>query len=196
MAHVPLITVSPEARDRIDAVRQANSFPNAVLRLRVAGRRGARFDYQIALEDPSAATSADLVLALGGLTIAVDAESAQHLDGAAVVLDRSGAGGGLGIDNPNEGWRDPVATAVQDVIDRQVNPGIRAHRGFVTLLEVRDGTAYIEMGGGCQGCAQVDVTLREGIEVAIRREVPEITGVVDTTDHAAGTNPYFQASKK
>src|SRR2546421_464446 len=68
--------------------------------------------------------------------------------------------------------------------------------GYVDLLEVREGAAYVELGGGCQGCAQVDVTLRQGIEVAIKAAVPQITEVIDRTDHAAGTNPYFQPAKK
>jgi len=61
---------------------------------------------------------------------------------------------------------------------------------------VRDGAAYVQLGAGCQGCAQVDVTLRQGIEVAIVNSIPQIDRVVDTTDHAAGTNPYFQPAKK
>lgn len=97
---------------------------------------------------------------------------------------------------PNVGWTDPVALRVQDVLDTQVNPGVAAHGGYIDLLEVRDGTAYISMGGGCVGCAQVDVTLRQGVEVAIKRSVPEIVAIVDTTDHASGTNPYYQSAKK
>jgi len=85
---------------------------------------------------------------------------------------------------------------VQEVLDRQINPGVASHGGFVDLLDVRDGAAYVQLGGGCQGCAQVDVTLRQGIEVAIKAAVPEVTRVVDSTDHAAGTNPYFQPAKK
>ena len=77
-----------------------------------------------------------------------------------------------------------------------VNPGVASHGGFVNLLEVKDNVAYIQLGGGCQGCAQVDATLKQAIEVAIQRQVPEIVAVRDTTDHAAGTNPYFEASKK
>jgi len=102
----------------------------------------------------------------------------------------------LRIDNPMEGWRDPVAARVQEVLDRQINPSVAAHGGYVDLLEVRDGAAYVQLGGGCQGCAQVDVTLRQGIEVAIMAAVPQVTQVIDTTDHAAGLNPYFQPAKK
>ena len=40
------------------------------------------------------------------------------------------------------------------------------------------------------------LTLGQGIEVAINELVPEITWVLDVTDHASGTNPYFEAAKK
>ena len=133
---------------------------------------------------------------LPNLTIHLDPRSAQHLAGAIVDVDPSVPGGALKILNPNEGWADPLAQRVQQVLDTQVNPGVAAHGGFVSLLEVKDNVAYIQLGGGCQGCAQVDVTLKQGIEVAIQRQVPEIVAVRDTTDHAAGTNPYFEASKK
>jgi len=71
---------------------------------------------------------------------------------------------------------------------------VRTHGGLVTLLEVKDGAAYIEMGRGCQGCGMRDVTLRPGIES--ERSVPEITQIIDTTDHTAGRNPYYQPSRK
>ena len=85
-----------------------------------------------------------------------------------------------------------MARAVQDVIDRQINPGVGSHGGMVTLVDVRDGTAFLRFGGGCQGCAAVDVTLKQGVETAIRAAVPSISAIVDATDHDAGTSPYYQ----
>ena len=58
------------------------------------------------------------------------------------------------------------------------------------------GTAYLRLGGGCQGCGMASVTLNQGIEVAITEAVPEIDDVVDVTDHASGSNPYFEPAKK
>lgn len=192
----PTIRISGAARDRIDAVKAANDFPNALLRVRITGRQGALFRYELALEDPADRSDEDLVLDAGGFSIVVDPASAGDLDGAEVVLDESAPGGAMRVENPNEGWKDPVSRAVQEVIDRQINPGVARHGGAVALLEVRDGTAYVELGGGCVGCAQVDVTLRHGIETAITGAVPEVQRVVDQTDHASGTNPYFRPSKK
>ena len=64
--------------------------------------------------------------------------------------------------------------------------------GNVQLLDVKEGTVYLRLGGGCQGCGHADTTVKEGIQSAICEEVPEIHTVLDVTDHAAGTNPYFQ----
>jgi Fe/S biogenesis protein NfuA len=56
-----------------------------------------------------------------------------------------------------------------------------------------EGTvAHILMGGGCQGCAMSAATLRQGIEVMIAESIPEITEIVDVTDHEAGENPFFE----
>jgi Fe/S biogenesis protein NfuA len=158
----------------------------------VAGKEGPRFQYEIALEDPRDRAPQDLALDIDGLIVVMDPTSAADLDGATADLDPVVTGGGLRIDNPNEGWQDPVARAVQDVLDRQINPGVGSHGGMVTLVDVRDGTAYMRFGGGCQGCAAVDVTLKRGVETAIRSSVPSISAIVDVTDHEAGVNPYYQ----
>jgi len=186
-----LLTVTPAAREKIDGVRDFNNFPEAVLRIRILAREGPRFRYEIALEDPRDRTEEDVVVDADGLSVAVDPRTAVDLAGATVDLDASVTGGGLRIDNPNEGWSDPVARAVQDVLDRQINPGVGSHGGMVTLVEVRDGAAYLQFGGGCQGCAAVDVTLKHGVETAIRAAVPQVTAIVDATDHAAGTSPFY-----
>jgi Fe/S biogenesis protein NfuA len=189
-----LLTVTPAAREKIDGVREFNDFPEAVLRIRILAREGPRFRYEIALEDPRDRTDADLVVDLDGLSVALDPVTAADLSGSTVDLDAEVIGGGLRIDNPNEGWQDPLARAVQDVLDSQINPGVGSHGGMVTLVEVRDGAAYLRFGGGCQGCAAVDVTLKHGVETAIRAAVPQVTAIVDATDHEAGTNPYYSHS--
>jgi len=82
---------------------------------------------------------------------------------------------------------------VQYLLDHRINPGVAAHAGFVELLDVKEGVVYLRMGGGCQGCGAATFTLREGIEKIIRHEIPEITQILDVTDHAAGMNPYYRS---
>jgi Fe/S biogenesis protein NfuA len=196
MAMPPAITLTSAATAKINAVRSKNGRPDACLRIAIAGRRGGQFVYELDLVAPEDAPPTDIVVETPDMCLLIDPGSAAKLEGAVIDLDPSAIGGALRIDNPNEGWRDPVAARIQEVLDRQINPSVAAHGGFVDLLEVRGGAAYVQLGGGCQGCAQVDVTLRQGIEVAIKAAVPQIVEVIDVTDHAAGTNPYFQPAKK
>ena len=85
---------------------------------------------------------------------------------------------------------------IQDLLDTAINPAVAGHGGVVSLVDVKDKMVYLQMGGGCQGCGMVDVTLKQGIETMIREELPEVVEILDVTDHAAGQNPYSATSKK
>ncbi|MDT8367963.1 MAG: NifU family protein [Longimicrobiales bacterium] len=87
----------------------------------------------------------------------------------------------------------PIAERVLTVLDEQVNPAIASHGGAIELYDVQDTEIFLEMSGGCQGCAMSRMTLRQGVERMLRQAIPEITGVHDITDHASGVNPYFEA---
>jgi len=89
-----------------------------------------------------------------------------------------------------------VKRRVQQVLDGVINPAVAAHGGVVSLLDVTGNTVFLEFGGGCQGCGMVSVTLKYGVERTIREEVPEVGEILDTTDHAAGRNPYYAPSSK
>lgn len=90
---------------------------------------------------------------------------------------------------------DELKTRVQDLIDTTINPAVAGHGGYVELLDVQDNKVYLQMGGGCQGCGAADITLKSGIERLIKEEIPEIEEILDTTDHAAGDNPYYSPGK-
>ena len=91
---------------------------------------------------------------------------------------------------------DEIRQRVQEVFDTEINPSVAAHGGVVNLIDVRDNVVFIQMGGGCQGCGQADVTLKYGIETSIRAAVPGVGDILDVTDHAAGRNPYYTPSTK
>jgi len=82
-------------------------------------------------------------------------------------------------------------TAIQELLDKQVNKSIANHGGKISIVEVRQGKLFITMSGGCQGCASSQVTLRQGFEVMLKRVAPEIEEIVDTTNHAAGKQPFY-----
>jgi len=138
------------------------------------------------------------VFDVGDFKVYAEAESAKYLDGAQIdfvdELNRSG----FKVDAPNAGVplpSGPIAEAVQRALDEKINPGVAAHGGHVDLVAVEEETAYLRFGGGCQGCGMVNVTLKQGVEKVLLADVPQITKVMDVTDHASGTNPYYQPSK-
>jgi Fe-S cluster biogenesis protein NfuA len=96
---------------------------------------------------------------------------------------------------PKPGLDTAEARAIQELLDQRINPSVAMHGGHIALIDVKDDIAYIRMEGGCQGCGMASVTLKQGVETAIKEAVPSITQVLDSTDHAEGENPYFQPSK-
>ena len=88
---------------------------------------------------------------------------------------------------------DEIAARVQEIIDNEINPSVAAHGGYISLLDVQDTRVFLHMGGGCQGCGMAAQTLKHGVETTLRRQIPEISEILDTTDHASGSNPYYQS---
>jgi NFU1 iron-sulfur cluster scaffold homolog, mitochondrial len=85
-----------------------------------------------------------------------------------------------------------IRKKVQGLLEREVNPALGMHGGWVELIDVKRNAVYLKLGGGCQGCGSANMTLKMGIEKAIREQIPEVGEILDTTDHAAGRNPYYQ----
>ena len=92
-----------------------------------------------------------------------------------------------------KGITGPLALRVVAVLEQAVNPSIASHGGRADLvaLDEDDGSAYLRLSGGCQGCAMSQMTLRQGIETTLLEEVPELTRVLDVTDHGGGENPFY-----
>ena len=92
---------------------------------------------------------------------------------------------------------DPVtAITAAGVIDELLNPMVAAHGGHIELVDENAGVIRIRLSGGCQGCALAQVTVRQGIDAILRRQVPGVIAVVDETDHPGGDRPYFPATKR
>ncbi len=190
-----MLTISDPAKKKIRTLLESQDRHGSALRLGIMGRGPGGFLYDLRFVEEAEKGPEDLVVDAGGFQVFIDPASAPKLNGATLEFVEGVQQSGFRIDNPNPLWDDPKAKAVQEAIDTKINPGVAAHGGFVTLLDVKDDIAYVALGGGCQGCGMANVTLKQGIEVIIREAVPEIHQVVDTTDHAGGTNPYYQPSK-
>lgn len=173
--------------------------------LRVTGSSGNQWTCSLSVEPLEAAAPHDAIIRHRDLAIVVPEGDFEKVRGATIDwLEDPFAGGGLRVANPNTPsppMRGPapgdlsgdVAQRVVQVLARQVNPSIAAHGGRAVLMGVEEGAAYLKLSGGCQGCAMARVTLDQGIEAAILQAVPEVTRVVDVTDHQSGTHPYFAA---
>jgi Fe-S cluster biogenesis protein NfuA len=85
-----------------------------------------------------------------------------------------------------------VPRILEDLLERSINPALASHGGWVKLKRIEGQDVYVEMGGGCQGCASSRATMKFGIERAIKEAVPQVRNVIDSTDHEAGSNPYYR----
>ena len=203
-----LVDLTDKAREKVQGFRAgvADSESQAMW-IEVTGAQGGEWTYNMALKPLEAAGPDDVVQHEDGLAVVVPAQDADKLRGATVDWSDDLMRGGLTIENPNTpspamggpppaDLSGPVPQRVMQVLEQQVNPAIAMHGGSAELVAVEDSTAYVRLGGGCVGCGMATVTLSQGIEVAITDNVPEIESVVDVTDHASGTNPYYEAAKK
>jgi Fe/S biogenesis protein NfuA len=197
---VPL-RVSDAALIEVIGILQAEDDPDSLgLRVAVTGTRGVEYAYDLSFDDRADAADDDLIYNQGELIVMIPADSVDALWGATLDLPSAEGQGGLVIRNPNR--PDPlsdfdieltgtVSERIEQLLAQQINPALASHGGFASLVEVQGTTAVVTMGGGCQGCAVSAVTLREGIQKSILEHIPEITEVVDTTDHDAGENPFY-----
>lgn len=205
----PMLAITNAAYDKVMGFLLQEAEPERqAMWLEVTGSSANQWICSLSLKPLDAAAPYDAVVRHRDLAIVVPERDFDKVRGATIDwLDDPFGGGGLRVDNPNTpspaiGAPPPadlsgdVPQRVIQVLDQHVNPTIAAHGGRAELVAVEQGTAYLRLGGGCQGCAMATVTLSQGIEAAIIQAVPEITSVLDVTDHQSGTNPYFETAKK
>lgn len=197
----PVLTVSDTARAKIIELLAAEDEPETLgLRVAITGTQGSDYLYDLSFETVAEADEDDVVYQQDALTVMVPADSTDALQGATLDIPTQADQGGLVIRNPNR--PDPlagvsleltgtIAEQVTQLLEQQINPALASHGGYATLVGVEGDRVFITMGGGCQGCAVSAMTLREGIERSIKENIPEVTDVVDATDHDAGETPYY-----
>jgi Fe/S biogenesis protein NfuA len=190
-----VITLTDVARQKILGLLSKDSRKNLALRFSIDGRGPGGYRYRLGFVPLTEQGPTDTAVDVGDFQVLIDGETAPSVQGVNIDFVETLQESGFKIENPNSPWADPVAQAVQRVLDEDINPAVASHGGFVVLHEVKEGTAYIELHGGCQGCGMASVTLRQGIEVRIKEMVPAIREVTDVTDHAVGSNPYYAPSE-
>jgi Fe/S biogenesis protein NfuA len=198
-----VLTVTAPARDKILELRAQEDDPDTLgLRIEVTGVQGVEYTYDLTFDPVAEADegAGDLIEDQGDLPVIIPGDSVDSLRGATLDLPTTGGQQGLVLRNPNRpdplsGMHMELTGSVEDkvrqLLDGQINPSLAMHGGFAALERVEGDTVYVTMGGGCQGCAVSAMTLREGIARSIKEAIPEVSEVLDTTDHALGENPYY-----
>jgi Fe/S biogenesis protein NfuA len=206
----PVVSLTPEAHRIVrEALDQEPEPASLALWLEVRGVQEGAFVYDLFFQATSDAADEDAVSTDGDVTIVVPAASADRLRGARLEWSDEGDGG-LVLVNPNLptpeeaspgvppeilalGITGHLAQRVANVLEQAVNPSIASHGGRADLiaLDESQGYAYLRLSGGCQGCAMSQMTLKQGIETTLLEEVPELTKVIDVTDHGGGDNPFY-----
>ncbi len=138
----------------------------------------------------------DTALALSSFTAYIDALSEPFLEDAVVDYATDRMGGQLTIKAPNAkvpmvNEDSPLSERITYYLQTEINPGLAGHGGQVSLVDIDDGIVILRFGGGCQGCGQADVTLKEGIEKTLLERIPGLKGVRDVTDHSNRENAYY-----
>ncbi len=197
-----VLLVTDAARATVFEIRAKEDDGDTLgLRVEVTGASGVDYTYDLSLEPIDEAADDDHIREDHGLTIIVPANSVAALTGATLDLPSIAGQGGLVIRNPNRPnplgdlgqleLSGDTANKVTILLAERINPALASHGGFAELVGVEDDKVFVTMGGGCQGCALSAATLREGITKAILEAIPEISEVIDTTDHDLGENPYY-----
>jgi Fe/S biogenesis protein NfuA len=206
----PLVSLTPEAYKVVtEAIGQEPDPASLALWLEVRGVQAGSFVYDLYFQARSDADEGDARITQEELDIVVPEQSVDRLRGARLEWSEEN-GGGLVLVNPNspapeevapnvpqeilaQGITSPLALRVVAVLEQSVNPAIASHGGRADLvaLNEEDGTAYLRLSGGCQGCAMSQMTLRQGIETTLLEEVPELKTILDVTDHGGGENPFY-----
>jgi Fe/S biogenesis protein NfuA len=199
-----IVEITDNARDQIIALREGEGITDLHLGLRITGVGTQGYIYETSFLRSEDITSTDIVEDHGGLPVAIAFDSVENLRGAVLDLSGDGTGPGLVMRNPNVpsptlggvdlGDLELTGTTdekIRTLLDERINPAIASHGGVAHLIKVEGEIAQLELGGGCQGCGLAAVTLRQGIERAILDAIPEITEVVDVTDHSMGANPFY-----
>ena len=126
------------------------------------------------------------------IKICLERKNFSYIEGTIIEINEEG---NLEIRNPNlsiSKLSGPLEEQIQTLLDEQVNPMLASHGGNVMLEGLKDNSAYLRFGGGCQGCSQIDITVKQGVEVMLKESIPELNGVFDITDHSEGDSPFYK----
>jgi len=194
-----MLTFTDRAREMVQAFIDQSEGELSYLRISSHGSPMAP-QFELTLVSEEEREASEVEVDLHGFTVLIPEASLDALRDATVDFVERVNESGFEVrpvqasgNRPRTVPTGALAERVKEVLDTQVNPAIASHGGAISLVDVQDTEIFLEMSGGCQGCAMSRLTLRQGVERMLRQAIPELTAVHDITDHASGVNPYFQA---
>jgi Fe/S biogenesis protein NfuA len=197
-----MITITQTAQNYFAHLIGQQEEAGLALRISVshAGTPGASCDLQFCPAGHSQPD--DRVVEFEGFRMYVARTSEAWLEKAEIDFEEDATGGQLTIKAPGiKGSEPPAGSALEErvnwLLETEVNPALASHGGRVKLVEITGkNEVVLQFGGGCHGCGMADVTLKQGIEQTLTSRIPEITAVLDATDHRSGKNPFYAAGAK
>ena len=193
-----MITLTDKALEVVRGYIDQGDGGVTALRIGISGGTPLSPDFELTLVGADDIGESEREVKVGDLTIIVQEEFVPRLEGATVDFVQRVNESGFEVklaataQPARPTLEGPLAERVKTVLDTEINPAIASHGGTITLVGVENTEIYLEMGGGCQGCAMSRMTLRQGVERMVRQAVPEVTVIHDVTDHASGENPFFE----
>jgi Fe/S biogenesis protein NfuA len=190
-----MLKVSELAKTKIKEAIENYKKPVIGIKALAQVRSPFQIGYGLAFVDENNINKSDKIIEIADIKIYIEREHLEYFEGVTLDFEDGLAGSGFKfIDLPRvpKKYKGTIAEKVVKVIEEEINPGIASHGGYVALVDVKGNDIMIQMGGGCQGCGMANVTLKDGIEVALKKAIPEIGGIYDVTDHASGKNPFYQ----
>lgn len=192
-----MVTISESAQEYLLGLLEAQETEGIAIRMFVDNPGTPQAETCIAYCRPGEQQADDMMLELQGFNAYFDHRSLPFLEDASVDYSPDRMGGQLTICAPSAKMPQvnddsPLEDKVNYILYNEINPGLAAHGGQVSLVTLtEDNYAVLKFGGGCQGCSAVDLTLKEGVEKTLIDKLPEIQGVRDMTDHSDRTNAYY-----
>ncbi len=191
------IEITESASSFLNELVDKQDEPGLGLRLRVISAGTPAANCELIFCGSGESLADDQLMTVGDISLFIEAASKDWLEDAEIDYLNEQTGGRLNIRAPKIKGQIPAVDAplfdqVNWLVNTEINPSLASHGGHISLLGVTDdGVVSLKFGGGCHGCGMANVTLQNGIEKTLKEKLPQVTAVIDATDHASGENPYY-----
>ena len=193
-----MVSITDSAEEYLVELLEKQNVEGIAVRIFILDAGTPRAETCISFCRPGEEKAEDEVKQYKGFNAFIDQHSIPFLEDAVVDFQKDSMGGQLTIKVTNSRMPkltkdSPLEDHINYILYNEINPGLAAHGGHVTLEEIfEDSVAVLRFGGGCQGCGMVDVTLKDGVEKTLMSQIPQLTEVRDVTDHSVKENAYYQ----